>query len=181
MEDKTDEQTTKKPPNKKLMYGAVALAVVVLGYVYYKNKSAAASTTSSLVSGGAIDPLTGNPYQPGVGSLAQSTGAGIQGLGVPLIIKNIIHTSGGTGSKSGTTTTLPTTSTPQYPTGLTTTTSPPIITPAPAPTPFITPAHEPPPATIRTPAAVSHAVNPVQAQNNAQALSYQNQLRRYGL
>lgn len=97
-----------KPKNKKIMYGILGLAAVVLIYVYEKNKSASAATTANnLVTGGAIDPLTGAPYQAGVGSLAQSTGAGIQGMGTPIIIKNIMRSSKG-GSGAGSTTVQPT-------------------------------------------------------------------------
>ncbi len=198
MEDKKDAPVDTKgadPKKKKVMIGLVAVAILVLGYEYFKNKNSAASTASTLVSGGAIDPLTGQPYQAGVGSLAQSTGAGIQGMGVPLIIKNIIHTSGGTGSKSTTTSTLPTTSTSQYPTAIVnnntynpvasvfTPPSQPAVShyTAPSqPTIKVQPINTTP-GTVTPVGVIGQQVSASQAKANAQTLSQVQQMRNFGL
>lgn len=169
MEDNNEQGT--KPKNKKLVYYGIGAVVLIGAYLYFKNKSAS-STASSLVTGGAIDPLTGQPYQPGVGSLAQSTGAGIQGLSAPLIIKNIIHTSGGTGPKSTATSTLPTTSTPQYPTSVINNYNP---LPSPAPVASSTP-------TAKSSGTTSGTVTPVGVIGqplSAQQLASNNQTRSF--
>ncbi len=91
-----EENTTVKPKPKKGMLIALGLGGVVVIYLYMKNKSNSLSAPSTAVTGGAIDPLTGQPYQPGVGSLS-STGSGLQGMqgGGNVIIKNIMPSSGG--------------------------------------------------------------------------------------
>ncbi len=98
-------QTADPAKKKKIMYGVLGVGVLVVAYLYFKNQSS--STTAATTTTGNIDPLTGQPYQAGVGSLAQSTGAGIQGMGNGTYIKNLFFSSGGTGTKSGTTATLP--------------------------------------------------------------------------
>ncbi len=115
------------PNKKKVMYGVLGLAGVVLLYVYFKNKNSASTAASTVTTGGAIDPLTGQPYQPGVGSLS-ATGSGLQGMGSGgnIIIKNIIPGSGGKKSSQPPVN-------PGGPSGPSTTTTPAIITPSATP------------------------------------------------
>ncbi len=180
--------TAPNPNKKKVMYGVLGLAGIVLLYVYFKNKNS--SSSSTLTTGGAIDPLTGQPYQAGVGSLA-STGSGIQGMssGGNLIIKNIMHTSGGTGSTSGTTTTQPTITTGSiYNPGPSSYSLPTYVTPSyTTPTSPATPTSSPTPSTIlgagtKTPVGIiGQTVSSSQAKANALVLSQTQQMRNLGL
>ena len=77
----TTAKKGKKKTKVEWYYYAGGVAVVGLGYYLYKQHQAnAANAAGATPSSGAIDPLTGQPYAPGVGSLSGSGSTGSSGI-----------------------------------------------------------------------------------------------------
>lgn len=73
MAEEPKKKKGKKPgTGQKIAYGVGGLLVLYFGYRWYQNRG----TTAAAASPAGIDPLTGNAYQAGVGSLAPGGSGG---------------------------------------------------------------------------------------------------------
>ena len=83
MAESTPKKGKKKGKLPTWAYFAIAGGAGVVYYLYKQHQaSSAANTASSTAPASSIDPLTGMPYQPGVGSLAANAGTSTSGSSV---------------------------------------------------------------------------------------------------